>query len=317
MSDKSSNKSYRSSRLAESTAKMDFESAFRKGYWRSVISWFTRKDNRLLPFDEIRRNLPVSGQHEIGNQQVLMEKIVGSIGRYQDFDRVFLPRRTNTRGRWESIDKAHLQDITLPGIDLYKIGGVYFVKDGNHRVSVARERGQLYIDAFVTEIDVPFEIDKDTDIDEVIRKIEAVKFESKTQISSIRPDHGIVFSIPGGGTKVLEHIDVHRYYMGETRKAAVSYDEAVANWFDEVYLPLAQVIRQYHLLKEFPKRTVADLYLWIIEHLYYLKEEYQADVSLEQAATHFADKYSKKPFSWLVNFFRQIVGGEANEEKTG
>ncbi len=267
-----------------------------------------------MPFDEIRRSLPVGGQHDVGNQQVLMDKIVGSIGRYQDFDRVFLPRRTHTRGRWESIDKAHLQDISLPPIELYKIGSVFFVRDGNHRVSVARERGQAYIDAYVTEIDVPFMIDEDTDIDEVIRKSEAIQFEEKTHIAEIRPDNGIEFSLPGGAAKVMEHIDVHRYYLGEKRKAEVSYEEAVAKWYDEVYWPLAQVIRQYNLLKEFPKRTVADLYLWIIEHLYFLKERYQAEVSLEQAATHFANEYSKKPFSWLIDFIRKMMPGEGSEE---
>jgi hypothetical protein len=311
------NKSYNSDYIFDRAAKNDFESALRKGFWRSVISWFTRADNNLLPFDEIRRNLPLGGQHEIGNQQVLLEKIVGSIGRYQDFDRVFLPRRTHTRGRWESIDKAHLQDISLPPIELYKIGSVFFVKDGNHRVSVARERGQAYIDAYVTEIDVPFEIDEESNIDEVIRKSEAIQFEEKTHIAKIRPDNGIEFSLPGGASKVLEHIDVHRYYMGENRKAEVSYEEAVENWYDEVYWPLAAVIRQYHLLREFPERTVADLYLWIIEHLYFLKEKYQAEVSLEQAAAHFTDEYAKKPFSWLIHFFRQILGGEENEESLG
>ncbi len=308
------NPSDKSNFIAESAARIDFKSALRKGFWRSVISWFTRKDNRLLPFDQIRRSLPVGGQHDVGNQQVLLEKIVGSISRYQDFDRIFLPRHTNTRNRWESIDKAHLQDIPLPPIELYKIGSVYFVKDGNHRVSVARERGQAYIDAYVIEIDAPFTIDENTDVDEVIRKSEAIQFEEKTHISKIRPDNGIVFSLPGGASKVLEHIDVHRYYMGEKRKGDIKYEEAVENWYDEVYWPLAQVIRHYNLLKEFPERTAADLYLWIIEHLYFLKEKYQADVSLEQAAAHFADEYSKKPFSWLLNFIRQMLRGEENGE---
>ena len=299
--------------VIDNAAKNDFETALRKGFWRSIISWFIRKDNKLMPFDEIRRSLPVGGQRDIGNLPVLLEKIVGSVGRYQDFDRVFLPRRTNLRGRWQSIDKAHIQDIILPPIELYKIGDVYFVRDGNHRVSVARERGQVFIDAYVTEINVPITIDKETNIDEVIRKSEANQFEKRTNISKIRPGNEIEFSLPGGAAKVLEHIDVHRYYVGEKLKSAVSYEEAVAKWYDEVYWPLAQVIHQYHLLREFPKRTVADLYLWIIEHLYYLKEKYQADVSVEQAAIHFADEYSKKPFSWLINFFRQTLSGEIKE----
>jgi hypothetical protein len=289
-------------RMADLTAKTDFEHALRKSYWRSVISWFTHSQNDLLPFDVIRRNIPVGGQHHKGMQQILLDKIVGSIGRYQDFDRAFLPRRVNTRGRWESIDKAHLQDITLPPIEVYQLGAVYFVKDGNHRVSVARERGQAYIDASVIEIDVPFPVD----VDDLIRQSEALKFIEKTQINVIYPQANIHFTVPGGSSKVLEHIEVHRWYMGEKKSAPVPYSEAVKNWYDEVYIPLVRVIRQYRILDDFPGRTEADLYLWIIEHLYYLKEEYQAEVSLEQAATHFAEGFSPKPFARLMSIVHRV-----------
>ena len=87
-----------------------------------------------------------------------MKQIVGSVGRYNDFDRVFLPRRRALRERWASIDSAHIKEINLPAIEVYKVGSVYFVLDGNHRVSVARERGQEYIDAMVIELEVPFEV---------------------------------------------------------------------------------------------------------------------------------------------------------------
>ena len=85
-------------------------------------------------------------------KQIETDKIIGSVSRFQEFDRAFLPRQTHTRERWESIDKAYYKDVILPPIDVYQIGEIYFVKDGNHRVSVARERGQLYMDAFVVKI---------------------------------------------------------------------------------------------------------------------------------------------------------------------
>jgi hypothetical protein len=295
------------SRVFDIAAKQDFENAIRKGYWRSVLSWFTRTDNKLLPYDEFRRSLPAYGQHEVGMRQIELDKIVGSVGRYLDFDRAFLPRRTNTRNRWESVDRAHLQDITLPPIEVYKVGSVFFVKDGNHRVSVARERGQAFIDAFVIELDVPIAVDENTNIEDMIRQAEQLQFEEKTRIHGIRPEAAIHFSVVGGSPKVLEHIDVHRWYMGEKRKAAVPYPEAVASWYDEVYLPLVRVIRHYRILEEFPGRTEDDLYLWIIEHLYYLRQEYQSDVSLEDAATHFAQAFRKRPFHWFVNFLRRVT----------
>lgn len=124
----------------EQMAEQDFDRAVLRALWRKIVSRLTGANNKLLPFDEIRQQLPVRGQHSLGNREVEVDKIIGSLGRYHDFDRAFLPTQSRTRDRWLSIDKAHYQDVILPPIELYKIGEVYFVKDGNHRVSVARER---------------------------------------------------------------------------------------------------------------------------------------------------------------------------------
>ena len=285
-------------------ARSDFEDALRKGFWRRIWSWFTQSDNRLLPFDDIRKALPIRGQHDLGMRQIPLDKIVGSVGRYQDFDRAFLPRYSFLRARWVSIDSAHLQDINLPPIEVYKIGDAYFVKDGNHRVSVARERNQAYIDADVIEIISPIPITPMTDINDLISQVEKIEFYEKTKIDQIRPDAKIEFTLPGGYSKLLEHISVHRYFMGEQRKARVPYAEAVASWFDEVYMPMVQVIQTNEILKNFPNRTEADLYLWIIEHLWYLREEYKQEVSMEEAATHYAKTYAQQPFRWLMDLAR-------------
>jgi hypothetical protein len=95
----------------------------------------------------------MQGQFYRGVQQVPVSKIIGSVDRYHDFDRRFLPTQSHTRPRWESVDIAHHTDVQLPPVQLYKVGEAYFVKDGNHRVSVAKEQGADYIDAEV--IDCP------------------------------------------------------------------------------------------------------------------------------------------------------------------
>lgn len=291
-----------------STARSDFEQALRKGFWRSFFSWFNGKENRLLPFDEVRRLLPYQGQHYLGMRTIPVQQIVGSVGRYQDFDRAFLPRRSGLAPRWVSIDMAHLQDVILPPIEVYKIGDVYFVKDGNHRVSVARERGQNEIDAYVIEIDTPVEIDANTNIDDLIRKIEQSEFEKHTRLSTLRPDVKIDLSLPGGYTKLIEHIETHRWFMGEKQNREIPLEEATASWFDEVYMPLVRVIRDQGTMKEFPGRTEADLYLWIIEHLWYLREELHRDVSLEDAAQHFTDTFASSPLKYISSLFKQISG---------
>ena len=105
----------------EQLANNDYERAVSRGFWRNILNWLTRTDNRLLPFDEVRARLPMSGQFYRGIQQVEIEKIVGSFGRYQDFNRVFLPTQRRTKDRWISINKAHYKQVPLPPVELFKI----------------------------------------------------------------------------------------------------------------------------------------------------------------------------------------------------
>lgn len=288
-------------------ARDDFDVAFRKGFWNSVNSWLRRNSNELIPFDEVRRRLPITGQHYLGLRQVDVNEIVGSVSRYHDFDRAFLPKRTHTRERWESVDKAHIQDVILPPIELYKIGHIYFVKDGNHRVSVARERGQVYIDAFVIEIDTPVNLDPDQDLRELVLTVEQASFYTQTHLAEYRPGVDIRFTLPGQYDKLIEHIRVHRWYMAEERKGEVTEQEAVVDWYDQVYQVLVRVIRIEKVLSDFPGRSEADLYLWIIEHRWFLMQEYGRDVSFFTAARHFSKTYSNRPLRhFFIDLWRAI-----------
>ena len=133
----------------------DFERAAQQAWWRDWRSWLTRKCNDLLAFEQIRACLPIKGQRALGLRVVPLDKIIGSEGRTRDFDRAFFPRQRHTKERWISIDRALYAEVPLPPVDLIKMGEGYFVIDGHHRISVARARGQDFIDAHVTEIDVP------------------------------------------------------------------------------------------------------------------------------------------------------------------
>jgi hypothetical protein len=135
----------------------DFEQARRKAAWRDWVSLLTRKKNNLLSFNQIRQKLPITGQHYLGYQMVPLDKIVGSEGRFHEFDRAFYPRAARIKDRLLRIDQAHYDDVTLPPVELIKVEESYFVRDGNHRVSVARARGHEVIDAYVTEVKVSTE----------------------------------------------------------------------------------------------------------------------------------------------------------------
>lgn len=137
----------------------DFEWAMYQAFWRDLLSWLTRKCNHLLSLDQIYQCLPFIRQRYLGLQMVSLDKIVGSAGRYRDFDRAFFPRYLHLKDRWLSINEAYYKQTSLPPVELVKIGEVYFVSDGNHRVSVARARGQDFIDAYVSEIDTPFPVE--------------------------------------------------------------------------------------------------------------------------------------------------------------
>jgi hypothetical protein len=119
-------------------------------------------------------------------------------------------------------------------------------------------------------------------------------FLEKTRLQEIRPAAAIRPTLPGQYDRVLEHIDVHRWYMGEKRGAEVPYPEAVASWFDSVYSPLIEIIREQDVLKEFPGRTETDLYLWIIKHQWYLRETYGEEVPMQEAAEQFTEDYSQR-----------------------
>jgi len=286
-------------------ADVDYRQARRKSFFKMVESWLTGKSADLLPLDEVRRRLPIKGQRVLGAQPVPLDKIVGSEGRYRDFDRAFLPRRAHTRSRWMSIDVAHYQDVPLPPVELYKIGDVYFVRDGNHRVSVARERGQEFIDAHVTELETPVPPTSESDMDDVLHKQEYALFLEETQLKRLRPDAEIRLTLPGEYATLLEHISVHRWYLGERKKREVPYGEAVASWYDNVYMPLVRIIREHDIVKEFPRRTEADLYLWIIEHQWYLREEY-GDMPMEEAADRFVDERSQRPVQKVRQAIRKL-----------
>jgi len=294
-------------------SRRDFSHAYQKSFWRSIFSLIQKKNNELLPFEEVLKHIPMRGQNYIGVRQIETDKIIGSVSRYNDFDRAFLPKQTHTRSRWESIDRAHFKQVILPPIEVYKIGEFYFVKDGNHRVSVAREKGQVYVDAFVTEVHTTGRITRDSDINSLVLEQEYTDFIKQTRLNDYYPNEDFRFSLPGQYDKVLQHISVHRWFMGEKLKRPITDEEAVKGWHREVYFPLVRIIRKHRILKDFPTRTEMDLYFWIIEHRWYLAEEQKRRISLESAATDFSRRFSQRPFrhirqtwQWLVKRIQNI-----------
>ena len=269
--------------MYDTLAQDDFEKAYLRSTWRKMIARVTGRSNELLPFDEVRSALPYRGQRDIGLRTVPLDLIVGSVGRYRDFDRAFLPTQRQTTDRWVNISKARYKDVPLPPVELYKIGEVYFVKDGNHRVSVARDRDQVDIDAYVTEIDIPFRLTADMDIDTVLHEKEYGRLVQQTRLDELRPEVDLHLSNPAEYERLLGHIDAHQYYLGTERQADVAYEDAVLSWYDSVYRPLVETIEAEGLVRQFPKLTAADLYLRVSEYQWLVREAAQ-DTLLDEEA---------------------------------
>jgi hypothetical protein len=191
---------------------------------------------------------------------------VGSVGRYKDFTRSFLPRTNAIRSRWQRLDALARGPEGFPPIEVYKIGDVYFVIDGNHRVSVARQLGAKTIEAYVTELPTPVPLDANTQPDDLLIKEGYADFLRQTKLDILRLGSQVILTEPDRYRQLSEHISVHRYFMGIEQDRPITREEAVASWYDNVYMPMVELIRKFDVLSYFPGRTEADLYAWLIKH---------------------------------------------------
>jgi hypothetical protein len=289
-------------------SRTQFEEARRKALLASILDMIRRQPSEMLPFEEVRARLNVRGQRYLGHQTVEVDRIVGSEGRYGDFDRRFLPRSNSMKGRWTRVNSAALQDIHLPPVELYKIGDIYFVRDGNHRISVARQHSQHYIDAIVTELIVDVPIDADLSVRDLLIMEEYSDFLEWTDLARLRPQQRIAFSETGGYLDLVRHINGHRYYMDLGRETPVSRDEAVADWYDAVYMPVVEAIRSHNVLRHFPGRTEADLYRWIMDHRWYMREQRGADPGPEEATEDYVERFGQHSLTDVVeDLFREAI----------
>ena len=276
-------------------AKSDFQKARFKAFMNRAWGTLSGQRTTLLSYDEIKEKLHIGGPIYRGIKTVRVDQIAGSLNRYHEFDRVFLPASDTLAERWQRVNRAFYQEISLPPVVLYKVGQVYFVVDGHHRVSVAREQGQIEIEAEVRECATRVNITANIKPEDLEILEDKVHFLERTSLDSIKPDANIKLTIPDGFERMLEHIAVHHYFMGLDLQRDISEEEAIADWYDHVYMPIINVIRDTNILKEFPEKTEGDLYLWVLDHQHYLAIEEGIPLqSPETAARTFLENKDKK-----------------------
>ncbi len=274
-----------------SRVRADFSKARFKSFINQVVAVLSGQPTTLLSYDEVKENLHIGGPIYRGVKTIRVDQIAGSLNRYHEFDRAFLPKEDQLANRWQKVDRAFYQEINLPPVVLYKVGDVYFVVDGHHRVSVAREQGQFYIEAEIRECATRVNITPNIKTEDLKILGAKVQFLERTALDHIRPDANIKTTIPDGFVRMLEHIAVHRYFMGLDLKRDISEEEAVGHWYDTVYLPIVEIIRSSKILKDFKGRTEGDLYLWTLDHQRYLvNEQGQTLQPPEEAARKFIEE---------------------------
>jgi nucleotide-binding universal stress UspA family protein len=277
------------------SAAEDFRQARRRAAMQELMARLTGQAVDLLSFEEVRQKLKLRPGAQHGRREIPVAAIVGSVGRYQDFTRSFLPRKDSDLDRWARVEAAMAGMATLPPIDVYQIDQVYFVLDGNHRVSAARQLGITHIEAYVTEFktDVPFT--PDDRLDDLLIKAEYAEFLRVTHFTDIRPDADLRVTAPGRYWQLETHIEAHRYLLGQDASREISVKEAAAHWYDRVYLTIIQLIREQGILRDFPERTETDLFLWIFHHRASLEKQLGWRIEPDAAAADLAAEHSSRP----------------------
>lgn len=250
----------------------------------------------LMPYDEVSSKLRAVSQTNIGVQQVPLENIVGSVNRTSDFDRNFRPLSDGDRSRWANVKAAMTSPYTtgVPPVSLYKIGEAYFVLDGNHRISIAKEMGLDSIEAYVTEVKTKVPLSSSFTLEELAEKAALADFLEDTHLDRILPGIDLSLKRIENYPLLVEHINVHQYYMGIDQNREVSFDDAALDWYDHVYSPVVKIIEDSGLRYEFPDFTITDLYLWVLDRQQDLREEYGTSFKTENVVDFVASMEGKQ-----------------------
>ena len=277
-----------------SETESDFAKARNKALFNEIQHFLKPEEAAMISFRDIKELLKPQNQTYIGMQVIPIEKIVGSEGRYKDFDKQFFRKNTFIKERWEHVDEAVIKDIILPPIKVYELGGLYFVRDGNHRVSVAKSKGVEFIDAEVVSLQSEIRLPPVRSLTGMIKEIisyEKRNFYFETSFGDITDYWCLDFSTTGQYDVIYNHILTHKYFINQNQEKEISIEDAITSWFNTVYLPVIHTIDKYKIMKYFKHRTKSDLYVWIIKYFDELKRKFGDNCSLEDAVFDITNEY--------------------------
>lgn len=247
-------------------AREQFDTARRRAFWRAVGRVPGRYHTLRLPaLNRVLNAARFETQASRGVQEIRLDRVVGtvSVAKQIDFDSAFLPLARRQRERWARLYafmSAGYGDV--PPIEVYQLEDNYYVIDGHHRVSIARELGRDRIEAKVTEIKTRAPIGSDLSRPALQHVADYARFLEKTGLDRVRPQARVALTGFGRYDDLHAHIVGHKYFVSLEQQRDVPFDVAAASWYDNVFVPVNQLVRRYEIVKQMQRKsTLVDAYL--------------------------------------------------------
>lgn len=285
----------------------DFRHARSQAALEKLAARLRRRSAKLLSFEEVREKLRLSPSGIQKVENIPLDAIIGSVGRYADFTKSYWPLADSDEQRWAKVKLAVSDLKGVPPIEVYQIGEAYFVKDGNHRVSVFREMGATHIQAIVTKLPTKVQVSPDDNIDDIIIKAEHQKFLENTRLDRLRPEADIRLSVPGAYQDLQEHIRIYQHYLSQEKGREVPLEEAVTAWYDHYYAVVVHNIRRLGIVRDFPNQTEGDIYMRVWDHRGILMKKTKIAVSVDLATKDLAAEKGESALSKLIRISEKLM----------
>ncbi len=258
-----------------------FQRFFKKDDTEAEVKCFSEYQQEEAAFDAIER----------GMQSVPLDRIVGSVGRYHDFDGQFRIKQHVPRERFIRIKKAMLNGTPMPPVKLYQIKDEYYALDGNHRIAAAKELGHSEINACIVEF-----IPSKKSLDNILYQ-ERAAFNKKFQLP-----YSIELTELGQYAYLEKQITLHKAFLEKKSNNEISLKDAAEDWYRTIYTPLVSIIKHGHLNYSFSKRTLSDLYVYISHHQWEEGKQRKYGIGIDELIPkdmeEFRNKMEKRKFNY-------------------
>ncbi len=294
--------------MSHGRAVRDFREARRRAGQERILARLRGRSANLVCYSDVQGLLVPGTIRERGVQDIPLEAVVGSMERCSDYTRGFLPLKDSDEHRWSRVKEVVSGPRRLPPIEVCRVGQLYLVVDGHHRVSVARQSGRTGITARVLEIQTRVPLTPDIQPGALAAQAEHVRFLERTGLDRTHPGADLSMSATTGFPLLDKQIQAHGQSMSLDLNQPGAMEEAASSWYDTAYLPTIQIIREKGMLQAFPRQTETDLYIWVCEHRGMVSDALGWEIDLELAAEDLVQQRRARPSRWVSRAMERILG---------